>query len=120
MTTLKLLFTVLVLFSIFVLPYQSRADNTAANKTAELNSQIIQEIKTVLEFPYLKYNTTNLTGNVNVTATVSKEGKIIFMKITGINENLQSNVFHKLNSLNLWASPDYSGKIFSYNIKYKN
>jgi len=115
-TLVAMLFVSLYLFQ----PKISLSNTGTGNKSAELNSQIIQEIKEVLKNPYLKYESKNLTGEVKVTTTVDKNGKIVFKNIEGINENLLSNVYDKLNSLNLWASPDYAGKNFNYLIKYKN
>jgi len=113
---IAMLFVSLYLFQ----PNISHSNTGTGNKSAELNSQIIQEIKEVLKNPYLKYESKNLTGEVNVITTVDKNGKIFFKDIKGINENLLSNVYDKLNSLNLWASPDYAGKSFNYLIKYKD
>jgi len=97
-----------------------KADGTDKDKTNELNNQIIEEIKEVLETPYLKYEAKDLTGKITVFTKVDKNGKIKFTGMKGINENLISNVNDKLNSLNLWTSPDYSNKIFRYNIDYKD
>ncbi|MEO8209180.1 MAG: hypothetical protein ABI840_01355 [bacterium] len=119
MSTLKVLFSILFLSLIFVQPNKSNAEPLTGGKAGELNSQIIQEVKDVLQTPYLKFASKNLTGEVKVTTTVSKEGKIIFKDITGVNEDLVSNVIGKLNSLNLWTSPDYSNKEFIYRINYK-
>ncbi|MDQ3019474.1 MAG: hypothetical protein M3R36_02730 [Bacteroidota bacterium] len=120
MSALKALFTILFLSLIFIQPNKSIAELLTGGKAGELNSQIIQEVKDVLQTPYLKFASKNLTGEVKVTTTVSSKGKIIFKDITGLNENLVSNVIEKLNSLNLWASPDYSNKEFAYIIKYKD
>ena len=120
MTTLKVLFSVLFLSLLFIQPNNTKADAGSGSKVTELNSQIIQEIKEILKTPYLKFESKDLNGDVKVVSTVSKEGKIIFKDIKGLNEDLVSNVISKLNSLNLWTSPDYSGKEFIYSIKYKN
>ncbi len=119
MSTLKS-FTILFLFLFLFSANQSRSEVLSANKAAELNSQIIQEIKEVLKIPYLKFNSKNLSGEVEVIAVINKEGKIIFRNISGLNEDLRENVIAKLNSLNLWTSPDYSAKNFEYKIKYRN
>lgn len=120
MTTLKILSSVFILSILLIQPNSSKADGGAGNKTSELNSQIIEEVKQILQTPYLKFESKDLNGKVKVITTVTKEGKIIFKDIKGINENLVSNVVSKLNSLNLWASPDYSGNEFTYIINYKN
>jgi len=113
---IPMLFVSLYLFQ----PNISHSNTGTGNKFAELNTQIIQEIKEVLKNPYLRYESKNLSGEVKVTTTVNKNGKIIFKDIKGINENLLSNVYAKLNSLNLWTSPDYAGKNYNYKIKYKD
>ncbi|MEO8665951.1 MAG: hypothetical protein ABI462_10675 [Ignavibacteria bacterium] len=119
MSALKL-FTIL-LFTFFLFSAtQTRSEVLSAGKTSELNSQIIQEIKEVLKIPYLKFDSKNLNGEIKVNAEVSKEGKIIFRNIKGLNEDLQANVIAKLNSLNLWTSTDYSSKSFEYRIRYRN
>lgn len=120
MKALKILFTVLFLSLIFVSPDLSRADNATGSKVSELNSQIIQEVRQVLQTPYLKFASKNLTGTVKVLTIVREDGKIIFTDIQGLNENLVSNVIEKLNSLNLWTSTEYSKNKFSYNIKYRD
>jgi hypothetical protein len=120
MTTLKVLFSVLILSLFLVQPKISNAENGTGNKTSELDTQIVQEVKAVLQTPYLKYASTNLNGEVAVTASVAKNGKIIFKDIKGINENLVSNIIDKLNSLNLWTGTDYSNATFVYRIKYTN
>ncbi len=61
-----------------------------------------------------------MKGEVRVVAVINNEGKIVFKDIKGLNEDLQENVIAKLNSLNLWTSPDYSSKNFEYRIKYRN
>ncbi len=120
MTALKIFLT-LTIFSLLLLkPINSKADGGAGNKASELNAQIIEEVTQILQTPYLKFESKDLNGKVKVITTVSKEGKIIFKDIEGINDNLVSNVIAKLNSLNLWTSPDYSGNKFTYNIRYKN
>lgn len=118
MTTLKVLFTLFLSF--ILITGFSQAKPISANKTAELNSQIKDEVRQILKTPYLKFLDKNLNGEVTVSASVTKNGKINFKEIKGINENLTSNVIDRLNSLNLWASPDYSGKTFVYKINYKN
>jgi len=120
MNFFKALIAILFVSLYLLQPKISHSNTGTGNKSDELNSQIIQEIKEVLKNPYLKYESKNLTGEVYVTTTVEKNGKIIFTNIKGINENLLSNVYGKLNSLNLWASPDYAGKNFNYKIKYKD
>lgn len=111
----------LTLLTIFIFqPVNSKADIVSGNKTTELSSQIIQEIKDVLKTPYLKFESKDLNGDVKVITTVSKEGRIIFKEIKGVNEDLMDNVIARLNTLNLWTSPDYSGREFTYFIKYKN
>lgn len=114
------LFTILFLLFFLFSANQSRSEILSANKTADLNSQIIQEIKEVLKFPYIKFDSKNLKGEVKAVAVVNKDGKIIFKNIIGLNEDLRENVIAKLNSLNLWTSPDYSAKNFEYKIRYRN
>ncbi|MEO6695129.1 MAG: hypothetical protein ABIY50_04925 [Ignavibacteria bacterium] len=120
MKIFKALIAMLFVSLYLLQPNVSHSNTGTGNKSAELNSQIIQEVKEVLKNPYLKYESKNLSGEVSVTTSVDKNGKIIFKDIKGINENLLSNVIAKLNSLNLWTSPDYSGKNYNYKIKYKN
>lgn len=114
------LFTILFFSLILFSANDSRSEVLSATKSAELNTQIIQEIREVLEIPYLKFASKNLKGEVRVVAVINNEGKIVFKDITGLNEDLQENVIAKLNSLNLWTSPDYSSKNFEYRIKYRN
>ena len=104
--------------SIFISHKTAESKPISANKTAELNTQIVQEIKDVLQVPYLRYASEDLSGKVTVMTKVDNNGKIIFGEINGINEDLKDNVRAKLNSLNLWTSPDYSGKSFQYRINY--
>lgn len=99
---------------------ESKADGTEKGKINELSDQIVIEIKEVLSTPYLKYESKDLNGVVTVFTTVSENGKIIFTGLKGVNENLNMNISSKLNSLNLWASPDFSKKVFQYNINYQN
>ncbi len=103
-----------------LLPVVSHSEENPANKVAELNAQIKEEIKTILQDPYFWYLDKNMNGEIKVLTGVNGNGKIIFKDFKGSNKNLLLNVKDKLNSLNLWTSPDYSGKIFIYNIKYKN
>lgn len=120
MTTLKVIFTVLIFSFLIIEPAKSDDGIHSANKTAELNIQIIQEVKEVLKTPYLKFASMDLNGEVKVVTRINDNGKIIFTDIKGVNENLVSNIVSRLNSLNLWTSPDYSSKIFEYKIRYKN
>lgn len=120
---MKTLYTILtlIIISVFLIqPVSLKADGVSGNKATELSSQIIQEIKEVLKTPYLKFESKDLNGDVKVITTVSNDGKILFKDVKGLNEDLLENVIDKLNSLNLWTSPDYSGKEFTYTIKYKN
>ena len=96
------------------------SDPGTGAKSAELNTQIIQEIKEILKNPCIKYETRDLSGDVIITTTVNKNGKIFFSDIKGLNENLNENVIARLNSLNLWTSTDYSGIVFFYNLTYNN
>lgn len=116
----KVLFTVLVLSMFFLISGYTKADGGSGNKAAELNTQIIQEVKEVLKNPYLKYESKDLNGRVSVITEVEKDGRITFKDIKGINEDLVENVIAKLNSLNLWTGSDYAGKEFTYSIKYSN
>lgn len=120
MTALKVFLTITIFSLLLIQPITAKADGGAGNKASELNSQIIEEVKQILQTPYLKFESKDLNGKVKVISIVSKEGKIIFKNIKGINDNLVSNVIEKLNSLNLWTSPDYSGNEFTYTINYKN
>jgi hypothetical protein len=120
MTTLKIFLPALFLSLLLFHPVNSKADGVAGNKSSELNSQIIEEIKEILQTPYLKFESKDLNGEVNLICKITKEGKIIFTDLTGVNENLVANVISKLNSLNLWTSPDYSKNEFNYRIKYTN
>lgn len=120
MKTLNTIFTLLIISVFLLQPVSSKADVVSGGKTTELSSQIIQEIKEVLKTPYLKFESKDLNGDVKVITAVSNDGKILFKDIKGLNEDLVDNVIDKLNSLNLWTSPDYSGKEFTYTIKYKN
>jgi hypothetical protein len=116
----KVLFTVLFLSMFFLISGISKADGGSGNKASELNTQIIQEVREVLKNPYLKFQSKDLNGYVNVITAVEKDGRITFKKIEGINEDLVENTIAKLNSLNLWTGKDYSGKEFTYKIKYSN
>lgn len=116
----KVLFTILVLSVFFLISGYSKADGGSGNKAAELNAQIIQEVKEVLKSPYLKFESKDLNGYVSVVTEVEKDGRITFKNIKGINEDLVENTIAKLNSLNLWTGTDYSGKEFTYKIKYSN
>lgn len=118
MKSFKVFFITTLIF-IIAITELSKADVLSGNKVAELNSQLVQEVKDALQIPLLRYESKNLSGNVKVRAIVNKSGKIIFQDLKGINENLTENVKVKLNSLNLWTSPDYTGKTFQYNINYK-
>lgn len=109
------------LLTIFILnPVTAKAEAGTGNKVKDLNSQIVQEIKDVLQNTYLKYQSKNLSGEITLNTAVKKSGKIMFTDIKGVNEDLLSNVYAKLNSLNLWTSPDYSTSSFRYIIKYRN
>lgn len=120
MTTLKTLLALAVLTVLFMQPQNSNADPGDRANTSGLNSQIIEEIKEILKTPYLKFSDKDLNGTVTLSADITPEGKIVFKNISGINENLVSNVMARLNSLNLWASPDFSSNEFTYRIKYSN
>ena len=120
MKTLKIILSVIFLSLILIKADFSKADIVAGSKVSELNDQIIQEVREVLKTPYLKFESKDLNGNVKVITTVTKEGRIIFKDIKGVNEDLVENVIAKLNTLNLWTSPDYTGREFTYTIKYKN
>lgn len=119
MNAIKFTAGLFVLF-LSLLPAISHSEENAANKAAELNTQIKEEVKTILQLPYLRYSDKNMNGKISVVIEVDNMGKIIFKNLQGLNEDLLFNVKDKLNSLNLWTSPDYSGKVFVYNIKYKN
>ena len=115
------LFTTALIVSVFLLfTNSSKADPGSGYKSTELNTQIIEEIEAALQNPYIKYETKDLTGEVEISTTVNEEGRIIFKNIYGLNENLDENVIAKLNSLNLWTSTDYSGILFHYKLNYKN
>ncbi|MBS1518531.1 MAG: hypothetical protein JSS91_10640 [Bacteroidetes bacterium] len=114
------LLMVLTASMLFINPNFSKADGTDKDKSVELSSQIIQEIKEALKTPYLRYESKDLSGEVTFYTTVDNNGRILFTGLKGINENLISNVKSKLNSLNLWTSPDYKDIIFRYRIDYKD
>lgn len=115
------IFTTALVLSVFLFfTNSSNAHPGSGFKSIELNTQIIDEIEVALQNPYIKYETKDLTGEVEITTTVNEEGRIIFGDICGINENLTENVIAKLNSLNLWTSSDYSGIVFLYKLNYKN
>jgi len=118
-TNLTIVITLIITAFLFNVK-SAKSETGTGTKSAELNTQIIQEIKEVLRSPYLKFESKDLSGEVKITTSIDKNGKIIFKEVKGLNKNLTENVKQKLNSLNLWASPDYSGKIFQYNLKYKN
>ncbi len=120
MSTLKAIFTIALTLVTVSFAGITKADNLSGNKTADLNLQIVDEIKGTLQTPYLKYASDNLDGEITVIARVSKNGKIEFKYSQGINERLRSSIEAELNSLNLWTSPDYSNKEFKYRIKYRN
>jgi hypothetical protein len=120
MKTLNTLSLILILSVIFLKPDFARSDPGTGTKVTELNTQIVQEMKEVLKSTYLRYETKDLNGRATVTATVSENGKIVFTKISGVNENLKESVKAKLNSLNLWTNPEYSGKMFHYHVNYRN
>ncbi len=92
----------------------------SARSEEDLRDQLGEEIKDVLEIPYLRYSTEDLDGEVIIEATVTEEGKIFFKGLNGVNEDLRTNVYWKLNSLNLWTNPDLTNKLFRYKIKYSN
>lgn len=120
---MKKLFTHLLLSAAIIMSLSvsvTKADGTESDKSSDLSEQIVQEIRSALETPFLKYESKDLSGKVTVYTVVDKNGKIMFAGIKGLNENLNSNVNSKLNSLNLWTSPDYVNKVFKYDIKYKN
>lgn len=105
---------------LLVVSTESKADGTEKGNINELSDQIVIEIKEVLSTPYLRYESKDLSGEVTVFTSVSENGKIEFTGLKGINENLILNISSKLKSLNLWASPDYSQKVFQFNINYQD
>ncbi|MBK8981531.1 MAG: hypothetical protein IPM38_04220 [Ignavibacteria bacterium] len=120
---MKKLFTYLLLSSAMIMSLSVsvlKADGADGDKSTDLSEQIVQEIREALETPYLKYETKDLTGKVTVYTVVDKNGRIMFAGLKGLNEDLISNVNSKLNSLNLWTSPDYVNKVFKYDINYRN
>lgn len=119
---MKSLSIFIIIFSVMVTFFTKnlKADPGSGNKSAELNTQIVQEVKKVLGTPFLKFADKNLNGEVYVNTSVNKEGKIVFTEVKGLNENLKESVISKLNTLNLWTSPDYRASRFIYKIKYKN
>lgn len=120
---MKTLRIILAAFSIVVFGFAASSANAktiTGTNTADLNTQIVQEIKDVLQTPYLKFADKDLNGIVKIAVNIKENGKITFKKLSGENENLSSNVIEKLNSLNLWTSPDYQKNSFSYLIRYKN
>lgn len=120
MKTLRIFLTA---FSLIVFGFAlntSDAKTFTGTNTADLNTQIVQEIKEVLQTPYLKFADKDLNGEVIIKVAINENGKISFKELSGKNENLTSNVIQRLNSLNLWTSPDYQKNSFSYLIKYKN
>lgn len=120
MKTIKILFTIFCfILAASVIGYSKTNKTTGAN-TADLNNQIVQEIIDILKTPYLKFADKDLNGEVIIGVKINEDGKITFTKLSGGNENLSSNVIQKLNSLNLWTSPDYQKNSFSYLIKYRN
>lgn len=120
MKNLTIFTTALLVSVLLIFANSSKADPGTGYKSTELNTQIIDEIESALQNPYIKYETKDLTGEVVISTTVNKEGKIIFNNIEGLNENLTENVIAKLNSLNLWTSTDYSGIVFLYKLNYTN
>ena len=92
----------------------------SAGTTAELSYQLGDEIRNVLQVPYLRYSSDNLKGELIVEATVARDGKIIFRGLKSDNDKLRENVYAKLVSMNLWASPDLASTLMRYRVKFVN
>ena len=113
-------FTVIIFSAMMLIAVNAYSEPLSARSEADLRDQLGEEIKDVLEVPYLRYSTEDLDGEVIIEATVTDEGKIFFKGLNGVNEDLRTNVYWKLNSLNLWTNPDMTNKLFRYKIRYNN
>ncbi len=95
-------------------------DNKNISKESDLAFQMKNEIKSMLLLPvYLKFEDKNLTGIAKVYVTVLKNGKIILTKVEGENNQLNSYVTSKINSINAWTGKEFAGRTFSYTIDMK-
>lgn len=91
-----------------------------ARSESDLRDQLGDEIREVLKDPYLKFSTEDLNGVVLIEATVKENGKIFFRGLNAENEDLRTNTFWKLNSMNLWTDPLFAKRLFRYKVHYEN
>ena len=90
-------------------------------KVSSLGMQIKHEIVDVMNLPvYLKFSDKNLEGIVNVLISVSENGKINVVNVTGSNKDLNDYVYAKISSRNMWTDTKYTGNLFKFAINMNN
>ena len=116
MKLLKILFLTAIL-AIVPLTMTNAEEITAATKS-DLDIQIYEEIKDVLNLPvYLAFSDKNLKGVSYVTLFVGDNGKICVCNVKGENDILNEYLSKKVSSRNLWTDPAFSNVTFTYKIR---
>lgn len=116
MKLLKILFLTAILA---IVPLSmTNAEEINASTKSDLDIQIYEEIKDVLNKPvYLAFSDKNLIGTSYVTICISDNGKLCVCNVRGENHILNEYIEKKVRSRNLWTDPVFSNSSFTYKIK---
>jgi hypothetical protein len=116
MKLLKILFLTAIL-AIVPLTMTNAEEISAATKS-DLDIQIFEEIKDVLNLPvYLAFSDKNLKGLSYVTVSIGDNGKICVCNVKGENHILNDYLGKKVSSRNLWTDPSFSKLTFTYKVR---
>ena len=120
MKTIKSKILTLIAIAIIFSAGIVKADNNEPSTVSSLGVQIQKELVDVFKTPlWLNFQDKNLKGDVNLTITVEKNGKVSLISVKGENNVLNSMVEHKIKSLNLWTDTKFAGKSFQYKVVSK-
>ncbi len=118
MRTIKIIYLTPLFILFLAMAANAGQTGLSAGTASELKAQLGDEIREVLQVPYLRYSTEELSGEIIVEATVTDEGRIVLRGLKGENENLRENIYGRFTSMNLWTNPDLANTLLRYKIKY--
>jgi hypothetical protein len=120
MRTIKIIYLVPLLLFFFAAAGNAGPTRLTAATENELRDQLGEEIEDALQSRFLRYDAEHLDGIVLIEATVNENGKIVFRGFNAADEDLRTNVYFKLNSLNLWTYPDFANTLYRYKVSYSD
>lgn len=118
MKMIKIIYLVPAILLFLAVSGNASPTRLAAASETDLREQLGDEIEQALQSRFLRFDSEELEGIVLIEATVSDNGKIIFRGLDAKNEDLRTNAYLKLTSLNLWTYPDFAKTLYRYKVSY--